>query len=59
MEKTVSVKLCVEPKDMFCEQKNFSLVCVLGGGTNPRKSLARDFYHRFTYDGHAMQFFDH
>ncbi len=59
MEKTVSVKFCVGHKDMFCEQRNFSLVCFLGGGTRTRKSVARDFYHRFTCDGHAVHLFDH
>ncbi len=28
MEKTVSVEFCVGHKDMFCEQRNFSLVGV-------------------------------
>ncbi len=52
-------------RGMFCEDqrevkrspKEFqskSLSCM--GETRPRKSVARDFYHRFTCDGHL---FDH
>ncbi len=48
METTVSVKFCVGHKDMFCEQRNFCLVCALlagGGEVNLRKYVACDFYH--------------
>ncbi len=36
--------------------RNFSLSLCLVGVANPSKSVARDFYHRFTCDGHL---FDH
>ncbi len=52
---------------MFCEDqrevkrslKEFQSQSLFCGGTNPSKSVARDFYHRFTCDGHTVHLFDH
>ncbi len=52
--KTCSVKR--EVKRSSEEFQSQSLSC---GGTNPSKSVAHDFYHRFTCDGHAVHLFDH
>ncbi len=49
MEKTVS--------EVLCRTKEFlSGLCLGWGKTRPRKSVACDFDHRFTCDGHL---FDH
>ncbi len=61
--KAASVPFC-ERECVLCGTKrlkgfrmNFSLVFVLGGGTQSQE--AHDFYHGFTCDSHAVLLFDH